>query len=230
MDAHDGQGGGKNIETIFKSLSTQLEREASLKQQISQLVKEIELISRCALSTLQQTHSNVSEAPEYCKKARKQMEDVRPLYQKIKDLIPNELSKYHDHWKYSISQLVFASAIITWIETGKLVNLQEASEMILGHSNELMQYIELEDFLTGLSFLPNELARFSVNFAVSKDYERPKQIAVFVAELFAGFRLLNLKNDGLRKRFDSIKYDLKKCEEIVYDISIRGLSSTPASS
>ena len=38
------------------------------------------------------------------------------------------------------------------------------------------------------------------------------------------FRLLNLKNDGLRKKFDGIKYDLKKVEEVVYDLSIRGLN------
>ena len=37
-------------------------------------------------------------------------------------------------------------------------------------------------------------------------------------------RLLNLKNDGLRKKFDGIKYDLKKVEEVVYDLSIRGLN------
>jgi Translin family len=45
----------------------------------------------------------------------------------------------------------------------------------------------------------------------------------FVADINSGFRLLNLKNDGLRKRFDSLKYDVKKIEEIVYDLSIRGL-------
>ena len=37
-------------------------------------------------------------------------------------------------------------------------------------------------------------------------------------------RLLNLKNDNLRKKFDGIKYDLKKVEEVVYDLSIRGLN------
>jgi hypothetical protein len=46
----------------------------------------------------------------------------------------------------------------------------------------------------------------------------------FVEELYAGFRLLNLKNDYLRKRYDSIKYDLKKIEEVVYDITIRKLA------
>lgn len=55
------------------------------------------------------------------------------------------------------------------------------------------------------------------------DYERPLTISRFVADLNAGFRLLNLKNDGLRKRFDALKYDVKKIEEVVYDISIRGL-------
>lgn len=52
------------------------------------------------------------------------------------------------------------------------------------------------------------------------------QIAKFVAELDSGFRLLNLKNDSLRKRFDGLKYDLKKIEEVVYDITIRGLKPT----
>lgn len=58
------------------------------------------------------------------------------------------------------------------------------------------------------------------------DYERPLQISRFLADLSAGFRLLNLKNDGLRKRFDGLKYDVKKIEEIVYDISIRRLRPT----
>jgi hypothetical protein len=44
-----------------------------------------------------------------------------------------------------------------------------------------------------------------------------------VNELNAGFRLLNLKNGALRKRFDSLKYNVKKIEEVVYDLSIRGL-------
>lgn len=57
----------------------------------------------------------------------------------------------------------------------------------------------------------------------SGDYNRPMEISKFVGELNAGFRLLNLKNDSLRKKFDALKYDVKKIEEVVYDLSIRGL-------
>lgn len=70
--------------------------------------------------------------------------------------------------------------------------------------------------------------RFAVNAVTLGDYERPLNISRFVADLNAGFRLLNLKNDGLRKRFDALKYDVKKIEEIVYDISIRGLRPSQA--
>lgn len=62
-----------------------------------------------------------------------------------------------------------------------------------------------------------------MNSVTAGDYTRPIQIAKFVGELDAGFRLLNLKNDTLRKRFDGLKYDLKKVEEVVYDLTIRGL-------
>lgn len=62
-----------------------------------------------------------------------------------------------------------------------------------------------------------------MNSVTCGDYSRPLEISRFVAELNAGFRLLNLKNDSLRKRFDALKYDVKKIEEVVYDLTIRGL-------
>ena len=61
------------------------------------------------------------------------------------------------------------------------------------------------------------------------NYKRPQSIAAFLSELDAAFRLLNLKNDALRRKFDGLKYDLKKVEEVVYDLSIRGLNSFNAS-
>jgi hypothetical protein len=71
-------------------------------------------------------------------------------------------------------------------------------------------------------------ARLAVNSVIAEDYARPLAIARFVGELHAGFQLLNLKNDALRKRFDGIKYDVKKIEEVVYDVSIRGLARPAA--
>jgi hypothetical protein len=62
-----------------------------------------------------------------------------------------------------------------------------------------------------------------LNRATAGDYQMVQKILKFVNELYGGFQLLNLKNDFLRKKYDSIKYDVKKIEEVVYDLSIRGL-------
>ena len=66
-------------------------------------------------------------------------------------------------------------------------------------------------------------ARLAVTSVTQGDYQRPFSISLFLAELSSGFRLLNLKNDSLRKKFDALKYDVKKVESVVYDITIRGL-------
>lgn len=39
-------------------------------------------------------------------------------------------------------------------------------------------------------------------------------------EVNGAFQILNLKNDSLRKRYDGIKYDVKRVEEIMYDVSL----------
>lgn len=51
------------------------------------------------------------------------------------------------------------------------------------------------------------------------------QIAQFIKDVHAGFQILNLKNDSLRKRSDGIKYRVKEVEDVVYDLSMRGLLS-----
>lgn len=71
-------------------------------------------------------------------------------------------------------------------------------------------------------------SRLSVSSVTAGDYSRPLHISTFINELDSGFRLLNLKNDSLRKRYDGLKYDVKKVEEVVYDLSIRGFNKETA--
>jgi len=84
-----------------------------------------------------------------------------------------------------------------------------------------------EDYLHGVITVINELSRLAVNSVTLGDFEAPLRISVFAKEVSTGFSMLNLKNDLLRRRFDSLKYDIKKIEEVVYDISLRKLVSSP---
>lgn len=66
-----------------------------------------------------------------------------------------------------------------------------------------------------------------MNRVTMADYDSPVRFSQFAKQVSNAFSLLNLKNDNLRKRFDGIKYDVKRLEEIVYDLSLRGLVPPP---
>ena len=84
-------------------------------------------------------------------------------------------------------------------------------------------HFTIEEYLQSLISLVEELARLAVNSVTLGDYQRPLEISRFVKDLHAGFQILNLKNDSLRRRSDSIKYNVKKIEDVVYDLSLRNL-------
>jgi len=223
------------LDHIFLSLSSILEQELHTKEEIRKLIKEIEFISRKMSTVLQQIHNpqKISEIKEICKRAK---EFVSPIAEQFKGLQlkikPDEVYKFHDHWKSSLQQIISMISLITWLEQDRLITPQEV-EHLLNLSKAIAPTnfgIELDDYLIGLCNLPNELSRLCVNSVTAGDFVMPHRIVKFVSELYAGFRLLNLKNDFLRKRYDSIKYDLKKIEEVVYDISIRKLGEKPVES
>lgn len=49
-----------------------------------------------------------------------------------------------------------------------------------------------------------------------------------VSKIQNGFLLLDLKNDILRKKYDSLKYSSQRLNKIVYDLSLRNLITTSA--
>lgn len=82
-----------------------------------------------------------------------------------------------------------------------------------------------------------------MNSVTLGDFSRPLQISKFIKDVHAGFQLLNLKNDALRRRSDGIKYSVsspknldgkviltsllakvKKVEEVEFEIAIRNLA------
>ncbi|KAB0804728.1 hypothetical protein PPYR_01698 [Photinus pyralis] len=212
---------------IFTSFQDYLHSEQNMREEIRNIVKEIEKYAREILTVLQVIHQENSgpEIGASCHKARQLFEEVRANYKKLGAVIPpGQYYRFNDHWRYVTQRLCFLAALTVFLEAGFLVSMSTVAE-ILGINMQAREgfHLDLEDYLMGILQLCSELARFAVNAVTSGDYNRPMEISKFVGDLNAGFRLLNLKNDSLRKRFDALKYDVKKIEEVVYDLSIRGL-------
>ncbi|KAH8406384.1 hypothetical protein KR215_012026 [Drosophila sulfurigaster] len=214
---------------VFSNYQKYIDNEQEIRENIRIVVREIEHLAKDATIQLQIIHSDLSKVSSACGLARQQIEACAEKYQKLAALVPaGQYYRYSDHWTYITQRLIFLIALVIYLEAGFLVTRETAAEMLglkTKHSDGF--HLDIEDYLLGILLLASELSRFATNSVTMGDYERPLNISHFIGDLNTGFRLLNMKNDGLRKRFDALKYDVKKIEEVVYDVSIRGLSNPP---
>lgn len=187
--------------------------------------RQLETESKEAAAALQVIHISLSDVGKACQDARAVFEKCKSLFQQLAAIIPaGQYYRFNDHWNWTTQRIVSLIALVIYLEAGFLVSRDTCAE-ILGLATHQQKgfHLDLESYLMGIIQMVNELSRFAINSVTLGDYSRVLSLQRFVADINSGFRLLNLKNDNLRKRFDSLKYDVKKIEEIVYDLSIRGL-------
>ena len=82
--------------------------------------------------------------------------------------------------------------------------------------------VSAEDYLAGLCDLTGELVRKAIYDVIHKKFDEAEKIKELVHDIYGEFLKLHLRNGELRKKSDSIKWNLKKLEEVMYDISMKG--------
>eukprot|EP00090_Calanus_glacialis_P041693 TRINITY_DN74205_c0_g1_i1.p1 TRINITY_DN74205_c0_g1~~TRINITY_DN74205_c0_g1_i1.p1 ORF type:complete len:238 (-),score=101.74 TRINITY_DN74205_c0_g1_i1:101-814(-) len=223
-----GENDSFGVNVVFTEFGIHLGKEAEVKEELRVTIRELEQTARDIHTMLQRVHrpGGVKETSGLTSRSRDKFNAVKDLYSQLDTkLPPNSYWKYSQLWQSTTSWIAFLASLTIYLETEALATKEQVEEM-LGLATTKSVKLDIEEYLIGLTHLSNELSRLSVNCVTSEDYARPERIADFITSLNSGFRLLNLKNDGLRKKFDGIKYDLKKVEEVVYDLSIRGLNKT----
>ncbi len=81
--------------------------------------------------------------------------------------------------------------------------------------------VTAEQYLLGICDLTGELVRKAINSAIKGNIEESILIKDFVEELYGELLLFDFRNSELRRKFDGVKYDLKKLEDLVFDIGRR---------
>ncbi|RKF81408.1 Translin-1 [Golovinomyces cichoracearum] len=229
---------------IFQNLQKEIDSDAYVKEQIKEITQSLERQGRAALAVLSQAHSTREADPANA-------QSVHPIISTAESLIKEEIItvgllaklassspfyKYNNLWTREIQTVIFSIVLCAWLgglqshsnsgRRGKLLSIEECGEILnvpVNLKDRDAFHITIEDYLHSLISLIEELARLAINSVTLGDYRRPLEISQFVKELHAGFQVLNLKNDSLRRRSDSIKYNVKKIEDIVYDLSLRNL-------
>ncbi|MCJ1398574.1 hypothetical protein MMC11_001774 [Xylographa trunciseda] len=223
---------------IFEHLQTKIDEDSQIREELKNILQVLEKQGRTTQSILSRAHSTptahlqntISDAE---KSIHQQVETIVNLGH-VASKYP--YYKYNGTWTRDVQNTCFGILLCGWLggmaneveqgHVGKLLTIEEVGQVLsvpVNLKDRDAFHLTIEEYLQSLITLIDELARLAVNSVTLGDYERPLQISQFVKDVHAGFQILNLKNDTLRRRSDSIKYSVKKVEDVVYDLSLRNL-------
>ena len=181
----------------FKEIETSISKYDEEREKLIQQSREIIKQSKVVINGI---HRN-----EDVKKELAELENQKKKLQKIIKN-KNELSD-EGMAKVAFQEYAEAKLFHDFISGKKL------SKQVLGISDE--------HYLLGVCDLTGELARMAVLSATKQKYDMVKKIQELIEEIHTFFLRLNLRNSELRKKSDQIKWNLKKVEDILYDVSLR---------
>ncbi|GMH11251.1 hypothetical protein Nepgr_013092 [Nepenthes gracilis] len=206
----------------LEKFRSQLLKSVSIKERIRTVTMDIDATNRLLHSSLLFLHR--SPLPEVLEKARVLIGTLKKPLSQLAEILqdcPGEYYRYHGDWKSEMQTAVSLLCFIDWVDTGKLLTHREIEETF--GLDPLNFGLDVEDYLIGVCFMSSELPQYVVNQVSAGDYNCPRRAFKFLTDLYEAFRMLNLRNDFLRKKFDGIKYDLVRVTEVYHDVKIRGL-------
>ena len=170
-----------------------------------QLIRESRDILKKSKQTIYLVHGN-----EF-RKAQSLLSSVENKIKEAKRHIRrNPKLDFLGAYSVAIQEYVEAQCYLTFVMQKKIPSCKKLS-------------VQAEDYLLGLCDFTGELARRAVHAVIHKRYDEVYEIREMTEKVYGLFLELNLRNGELRKKSDSIKWNLKKIEDIIYDIETRGL-------
>ncbi|PYH45507.1 translin [Aspergillus saccharolyticus JOP 1030-1] len=222
---------------IFEDLQSKIDEETAVRDELHDIVQTLAQKGRSTQAILSRAHSTPADQlkpvlDDVTRTILAQRDEVSRL-KSVADKHP--FYKYNGVWTRELQNLVSSIELCAWLgglqeyksaPSASFLTIEEVGRFLgvpVNLKEEDAFHLTIEEYLLALIAMVEELSRLAVNSVTLGDYTRPMQISNFIKELFAGFQLLNLKNDILRKKSDGIKYSVKKVEDVVYDLSLRNL-------
>src|SRR3989344_1734812 len=167
------------------------------REEIIQTSREVISISKQIIYAAQRNDLNEAEA------------SIKKIKDKIKKLRKVNISTDTNINSVAFQEYVEAIAFYEFVKHKK-----EPTRASLG--------VSADYYLSGLCDLTGELVRKAIYDVIHKKFDEAARIKELVHDIYGEFLKLHLRNGELRKKSDSIKWNLKKLEEVMYDISMKG--------
>lgn len=143
------------------------------------------------------------------KTADKLLEDIEGILTDIKKHFKQDLSLRHEG--------AFRAALEEYVEAKFFYNVLTGKKLDFLAEKE----ITYEAYLSGICDLTGELVRKAVAKATRGKFDEVEKYRDAVEEIIGELIKFNLTSSHLRSKYDDAKRNLKRLEEILYDIKIK---------
>jgi predicted translin family RNA/ssDNA-binding protein len=176
---------------------------AEFDKQREQVIKKSREIVKLSKLVIYAVHRDtIDKAAEHVKEIKKCVDELNTAVENKPKLV------YSGSFKVAIQEFVEAVCYFEFVKNKKVPSHKE-----LGVGSEY--------YLLGLCDLTGELVRKAVNEGINANYKQVVEIKELVADIYGEFIKMDITDGELRKKYDAIKYDLKKLEDLVLELKIK---------
>ena len=184
----------------FKDIQKKLEQYDSKREELIKKSREVLKDSKQLIYALHR--HNDKQASDLFKKVKQEKKELDNITLFDKKLL------FEGSYAEACQEYAEALSYNEFIKSGKIPSCEDLN-------------IDYEDYLMGICDLTGELVRRAVSLTTTKKFKEVEEIKDFVEEIYGEFLKFDLRNGNLRKKYDSIKWNLKKLEEVMYDIKTK---------
>lgn len=185
----------------FNKIKQNMEEYDNQHELLVRKSRDVLKLSKQIINSVQR--ENINQACELKTEIEKEIGNMKKFAARFGGL------KYSGSYKIAMQEYTEAVLFLEWVKNSSIPTAEE-----LG--------VEIDDhYLLGVCDLTGELVRRAVRSVTKEDYQVALSTKELLEDIYSELLKMDFKNNELRRKFDSIKYDLKKLEDIVYELKLR---------
>jgi predicted translin family RNA/ssDNA-binding protein len=166
------------------------------------IIRESRDVTKLSKSAIYSLHRGETAA------AKQQLAQAEKVIAKLLKDVERDAHLRDGSFSASLEEYTEAKAFLRFLEDGTLITQKE------------LAVVEGEEYLLGLCDFTGELVRYAVLRATARDKRAVQRCRDIIDAIHGQFLQFDLRNSELRRKYDSIKYNLQKAENVLYDLTL----------
>ncbi|OQS05210.1 hypothetical protein THRCLA_02613 [Thraustotheca clavata] len=183
----------------FQRMSMEMDAYDEKREVIIRQSRDILKASKQAIFAMHR--GNMDEASDKLELADQVIEQLAPVIQA-------EQSLRHGSFSSAMEEYAEAQCFRHFLTAGTLVSLEQ------------LNFVDRDEYLGGVVDFTGEVTRYAIVQATKRDIARVEECRNIVDAITGELIQFSFRNSPLRKKYDSLKYNLKKLENTLYELSL----------